>query len=63
MEQIWLGTSWKMNKPLSQAMAFCEMLAQRLPQVRHPKIQPFIIPLSPPFIPSASIYSSIRSPV
>lgn len=44
MEQIWLGTSWKMNKPLSQAMAFCETLAQRLPQVRHPKIQPFIIP-------------------
>ncbi|STT43285.1 triosephosphate isomerase [Klebsiella pneumoniae] len=24
MTPIWLGTSWKMNKPLSQAMAWCE---------------------------------------
>lgn len=44
MEQIWLGTSWKMNKPLSQAMAWCETLTERLPEVLHPKIQPFVIP-------------------
>ncbi len=24
MKPIWLGTSWKMNKPLSQALARCE---------------------------------------
>ena len=29
MTPIWLGTSWKMNKPLSQAMAWCETLEQR----------------------------------
>ncbi|MFI2830339.1 triose-phosphate isomerase [Klebsiella aerogenes] len=44
MKPIWLGTSWKMNKPLSQALAWCETLAQRLPQVTHPDIQSFVIP-------------------
>lgn len=44
MEKIWLGTSWKMNKPLSEAMTWCENLAKRLPEVLHPKIQPFVIP-------------------
>ena len=44
MKPIWLGTSWKMNKPLSQAR-WCETLAQRLPQVTHPDIQSFVIPL------------------
>lgn len=40
MKTIWLGTSWKMNKPLSEAMQWCEILAQRLGQVVHPDIQP-----------------------
>ncbi|GLR09549.1 triose-phosphate isomerase [Mixta theicola] len=44
MKPIWLGTSWKMNKPLSEARAWCETLAQRLPDVIHPAIQPFVIP-------------------
>jgi triosephosphate isomerase len=44
MKPIWLGTSWKMNKPLSEAMVWCETLAQRLPTVIHPTIQPFVIP-------------------
>lgn len=44
MKPIWLGTSWKMNKPLSEAMQWCEILAQRLPDVVHPDIQPFVIP-------------------
>lgn len=44
MEQIWIGTSWKMNKPLSEAMLWCETVAQRLPGMLHPKIQPFVIP-------------------
>ena len=44
MKTIWLGTSWKMNKPLSEAMQWCEILAQRLGQVVHPDIQPFVIP-------------------
>ncbi|KDV94851.1 triosephosphate isomerase family protein [Raoultella ornithinolytica 2-156-04_S1_C2] len=33
-----------MNKPLSEAMQWCEILAQRLGQVVHPDIQPFVIP-------------------
>lgn len=44
MAPIWLGTSWKMNKPLSQAMAWCETLAARMPEGCHPAIQPFVIP-------------------
>lgn len=44
MNPIWLGTSWKMNKPLSEAVAWCETLAQRLPTVSHPAIQAFVIP-------------------
>lgn len=47
MTPIWLGTSWKMNKPLSQAMARCETLAARMPEGCHPAIQPFVIPPSP----------------
>ena len=33
-----------MNKPLSQAMAWCETLAARMPEGCHPAIQPFVIP-------------------
>lgn len=44
MDQIWLGTSWKMNKPLSEAMTWCEIVAQRLQRGLHPTIQPFVIP-------------------
>ncbi|MCL7679531.1 triose-phosphate isomerase, partial [Klebsiella pneumoniae] len=38
MTPICLGTSWKMNKPLSQAMAWCETLAARMPEGCHPAI-------------------------
>jgi triosephosphate isomerase len=41
-----------MNKPLSQAMAWCETLAARMPGC-HPAIQPFVIPPSPRSNPSA----------
>ncbi|ATA21212.1 triosephosphate isomerase [Gibbsiella quercinecans] len=44
MKQVWLGTSWKMNKPLSDAIAWCETLAEQLPAQLHPRIQPFFIP-------------------
>lgn len=44
MKPIWLGTSWKMNKPFTEAMAWCETLAQQLPETLHPDIQPFVIP-------------------
>lgn len=44
MKRLMIGTSWKMNKPLSQAMAYCEALADQLPAVLHPAIQPFFIP-------------------
>ena len=38
---IWIGTSWKMNKTLPEAMAFAEALAQA--QI-DPRIQPFVVP-------------------
>lgn len=44
MDKIWIGTSWKMNKPLSAAMAWCETLARDLPSALHPAIQSFVIP-------------------
>lgn len=44
MKQLMIGTSWKMNKPLSEAMAYCDALVTRLPAVLHPAIQPFFIP-------------------
>ena len=43
-QPIMIGTSWKMNKPLSEAMAYCDTLATQLPSLLHPEIQPFFIP-------------------
>ena len=40
---IWVGTSWKMNKTLSEAMAFAEGLAAS-DGARDPRIQRFVIP-------------------
>jgi len=40
---FWVGTSWKMNKTLAEALAFAGTLAKRLPEV-DPRIQPFVIP-------------------
>ena len=41
-KRCWIGTSWKMNKTLAEALAFAEALdASRF---RHPAIQPFVIP-------------------
>src|SRR5262245_51280553 len=39
----WIGTSWKMNKTLPEALAFADALARALPEV-DPAIQPFVIP-------------------
>jgi len=39
----WVGTSWKMNKTLNEALAFAVTLAERLPEVDR-RIQPFVIP-------------------
>ncbi|MFD1803181.1 triose-phosphate isomerase [Mixta tenebrionis] len=44
MKKVWVGTSWKMNKPLSEAQAWCEALAYLLPPVLHEAVQPFVIP-------------------
>nr|WP_314263519.1 triose-phosphate isomerase [uncultured Moellerella sp.] len=44
MKKIMIGTSWKMNKPLSEAMNYCRELSERLPEVLHPSIQAFLIP-------------------
>ncbi len=40
-ERVWIGTSWKMNKTLSEARAFAEGL--RVAAV-DPRLQPFVIP-------------------
>lgn len=39
--QVWIGTSWKMNKTLSEARAFTEGLRKA---GIDPRIQPFVIP-------------------
>ncbi|TCQ29536.1 triose-phosphate isomerase [Rhizobium sp. PP-CC-3G-465] len=40
---IWVGTSWKMNKTLSEAMAFADGLGTS-DAARDPRIQRFVIP-------------------
>ena len=39
----WIGTSWKMNKTLAEALAFADRLAAALPAVDE-IVQPFVIP-------------------
>lgn len=39
----WVGTSWKMNKTLAEAMAFAKALAEFVPGFDE-RIQPFVIP-------------------
>lgn len=41
--QIWIGTSWKMNKTLAEARAFAEGL-RAADAARDPRIQRFVIP-------------------
>ncbi|MFD1798141.1 triose-phosphate isomerase [Paracoccus aurantiacus] len=43
MPDIWIGTSWKMNKTLAQARSFAETLAAS-DATRDPRIQRFVIP-------------------
>jgi triosephosphate isomerase len=43
METVWVGTSWKMNKTLGEALAFADALAAFLPELPE-IIQPFVIP-------------------
>ncbi|MGQ3214426.1 MAG: triose-phosphate isomerase [Shinella sp.] len=40
---IWVGTSWKMNKTLAEALAFADGL-KAADASRHPNVQRFIIP-------------------
>lgn len=41
--QVWIGTSWKMNKTLAEAMAFADGL-KSADNPRDPRIQRFVIP-------------------
>lgn len=41
-KRYWIGTSWKMNKTLTQALAFAGRLADA--RFHHPAIQPFVLP-------------------
>jgi triosephosphate isomerase len=43
MPRYWVGTSWKMNKTLAEALAYAEALARAAPGIDL-AIQPFIIP-------------------
>ena len=43
MAPYWVGTSWKMNKTLSEALQFADALAAFVPGF-DPAIQPFVIP-------------------
>jgi triosephosphate isomerase len=40
---IWIGTSWKMNKTLAEAQRFAKALAETDAE-RHPRVQRFVIP-------------------
>lgn len=42
MQRKLIGTSWKMNKTLKEALEFCTILAQGGPLPQH--VQPFVIP-------------------
>jgi len=41
--QLWIGTSWKMNKTRAEARDFAAVLAAA-PAIRNEQIQPFVIP-------------------
>ena len=43
MPQIWVGTSWKMNKDLAEAQAFADGLISDAANT-DPRIQRFVIP-------------------
>ena len=42
-DMLWVGTSWKMNKTLAEAMAFAEGLAAA-DATRDPRVQRFVVP-------------------
>ena len=41
MEKVWIGTSWKMNKTLKEAMSFTSQVKAAQ---AHPRIQRFLVP-------------------
>ena len=43
MAEFWIGTSWKMNKTLAEALVFANALKSFAPQI-DPRLQPFVIP-------------------
>jgi triosephosphate isomerase len=43
VKDCWVGTSWKMNKTLAEALAFAEALRAFVPECDE-RIQPFVIP-------------------
>lgn len=44
MKKVLIGTSWKMNKTLNEALTFCDTLKKEIPANLPNHIQPFIIP-------------------
>lgn len=44
MKKIYIGTSWKMNKTLADALLYCEQLRTFYPENLKKQIQPFVIP-------------------
>ena len=53
----WVGTSWKMNKTLPEALAFAEALAAFMPDCS-PDLQPFVIP---PFTAARDVKRALAS--
>jgi triosephosphate isomerase len=43
VREYWVGTSWKMNKTLGEALAFAQALSEFIPALDE-RIQPFILP-------------------
>jgi triosephosphate isomerase len=41
---LWIGTSWKMNKGLTEARLYVRGLSDHLERTRLPGVQPFVIP-------------------
>lgn len=44
MKKVMMGTSWKMNKTLPEALSYCEVLAECLNTAAGDAVQPFVIP-------------------
>lgn len=57
--QLWIGTSWKMNKVRAEARAFATVL-EAAPVIKDARVQPFVIPPFTSMAEVAAILSGTR---